>query len=733
MDDIEFLKSCKNLHKRVRTPTVIQMEFVECGAASLSMMLGHYKRFCTLEELRIACAVSSNGVEAGQIIRGGKCYGLLGKAFKKTIQKLVEVEPPFIIYWNFNHFLVLEGFSKKGVYLNDPACGPRIVTFEDFCHSYTGIVITFQKTEEFKPGGSPPSVLNALKTRIVGLASTFVFLGITQACLLIPGLATVAFTQIFIDNIFIEHKLEWKWYLIFSIMTSMFLSIFLNWARGKCIYKMNAKVSIRLSSQFFFYILKLPLNFYQQRSSGDLAYRLQLNDTVINIITEQLSRVVLNLLLIGVYGSIMFYFSFWIGLIAVVEAIVNIIILAWINRKRTDAMSKVLQTNLQMIGYSVGGLQSIETIKSLGLEADFFSKWANTNTAFLTSNQEYGSVNIFLSVITPLFNGFCSALTVTVGALLVMKGSLSIGMLMALQSISGNFVGPLMELVELGKSLQQTKIDLLRLDDSLNNAVDPRFATAEPMLSDAESIDKLTGALSIKDISFGYSKATDPIVENISFDIQPGKIVALLGPTDAGKTTIATMAAGLYDPWAGEVLYDGKTRNHIPATIFKDSIAIVDQTINLFPGSIRDNLTLWNIDISEETIVEAAKDACIHDQIITREKGYKYEMKEQGIDFSGGERQRFEIARAFITKPSLLILDEALNGLDIETEKTILRNVKKRGCACLIVTNRLSAIRLCDEIIVVDRGAVLQKGTHHTLKNEEGFYKQVILAGGKIQ
>ena len=730
MDDIEFLKSAHFSYKRQRVPTVMQMEMVECGAASLSMILGYHGRFCTLEELRIATGVSSDGVKASNIITAAQQYGLLAKAFKKSIEKLTELKPPFIVFWDFCHFLVVEGFSKKGVHLNDPALGPRCVTFTEFCKSYTGICLTFEIGDAFQKGGSPPSVFRALFRRLSGMKKVFLFLGISQACMLIPTLAFVAYTQIFIDDVFVSRYLDWKWYLLVSMSLTLLLHGALIYMRGKSVYRMNAKIAIKLSSQFFYHLLKLPLNFYQQRSSGDLAYRLQLNDTVINIITGQLSRAALNSLLVVIFGGIMFFFSFWIGIIAILEAGISIALLLYINRSRVDKMGQYMQTQLKMMGYSVGGLQSIETIKSLGLEQDFFSKWANANTEWMVSTQEFGKVNVFLSVLVPVVKGLSNAATLAVGAYLVITGKLSIGMLMALKIITHHFVGPLLEFVSLGQSLQQTKIDLLRLDDTLNNQVDSTFIHRKAEVPEVSEL-KLSGSLKMQDVSFSYSEVTGECIRGVSLEMQPGKTIGIVGPTDAGKSTLAQLIVGLYEPCNGSILFDEKKRSDIPINTFHNSVSIADQSTNLFNASIKENLTMWNSSISMYQMIEATKDACVHKNILSKPGAYDYLMTEQGTDFSGGERQRLEIARALVTNPSIMVLDEALSALDSETEAKVLERIRRRGCSCIVISNRLSTIRKCDEILVLDRGEIVQRGTHVSLSEEQGFYKEVIIEGGK--
>lgn len=733
MDDLQFLKSLKTKSKRARTPTVLQMELAECGVASLSMILSYYKRYCTLEELRCSCSSSNSGIQAEDILITARAYGLESKAIKRDIQSLVQEKAPYIAFWNFNHFLVIEGITRKGVFVNDPALGRRKITLDEFCKSYTGIILTFTPGKDFKPGGSASGVVSSLKKRISNIKDSFIFLAIVQACMLVPKLSMICFVQVFIDQIFMDKHLEWKWYLLFSIFICILLGAYLNWAQGKCLYKLNAKVSIQLVADFFFHILKLPISFYQYRSSGELAYRLQLNDEVVNTITQHLSRAALDLLLVGFYAAIMFYFNLWIGLISVAEALCVVLFFASIYRKRNDVVAQLQQNLIKTIGYEVGGLQNIETIKSLALESDFFCKWTNINTTHSLASQEYGRINTALTVVPSFINALSSTAILGVGALLVIRGEISIGLLVALKMVSSLFVEPLLELVKTAGVIQETKVNLLLLDDSLNNKLDSRFLREVPTIKKEQDVHKLKGDLSIKDLTFSYSRASSLVIDHISFELKPGKMVAICGPTESGKTTLAALIAGLYEPSSGELLYDGKKRSEIPSALLKSAVATVDRNIHLFPGTIRDNLTLWDKEASDEFIEEAARDACIHHVIASREKGYRYEMSEQGSDFSGGERQRLEIARALVSRPSILVLDEALSSVDAEIEKEIIRNIKRRGCACLILSNRLSTINLCEEVFVLDRGVIVQRGTHSTLKEEAGFYKEAILFGDKVK
>lgn len=706
-----------------RTPTVLQMEVVECGAASLAMILGYYKKFLSLEELRITCGVSRDGVSAFNVVAAGKSYGLDSKGARLSVEDLQLLKGPCILFWDFNHFVVFEGFSKKGAHLNDPAQGRRTLSLDEFSKHYTGVTLTFEKTDAFKPGGSPPSAIGALKGRFKYSQPAFIYLSVAQLCLLIPPLASAALAQIFIDKILADHYFTWIWGVVIALLTALILNGLLLWFRGKCLYRLNAFLSISMSSKFLKHLMQLPTDYYDQRSSGDLAWRVQLNDTVINNITEKLAGALLNALQIAVYAVVLFSFSWIIALVGILEIVFNIALLLFINRTRQEMMAKVIQNQLQMIGFSVTGIAYMETIKSLGMESDFFSKWANFNTRWLLSQQSFGKRNIVLATLVPFFRSITNALVLGIGAYLILQGKLTIGMWTALHIIMGYFLAPIQELISLGETIQTTKINLLRLDDTTKNKKDHLFTSQKEA---TESPVKLKGYFEMKDVDFGYTPTKPPVVQNINLSIAPGKSVAIVGGTGSGKSTITALAMNLYWPSKGEILYDNQKREEICPLSFCNSVSIVNQRIFLFSGSIRDNITLWNRSIPDELLITAAKDALIHEEVIKREGGYDHEIMEKGADLSGGERQRLEIARALVKNPTFLILDEATSALDAVTESLIIRNIKRRGCACLVIAHRLSAIRDCDEIIVLDQGKVVQRGTHESLKGVDGYYKELV-------
>lgn len=717
--------------KRIHTPTVIQMEAVECGAAALSIILGYYKCFVTLEELRIACGVSRDGSNASNMMKAAEHYGLDTRAYKKEVEDLYSLKPPYIIFWEFNHFVVVDHMAKKEVFINDPALGPRSVSIKEFSNSFTGIVMVFRPNEKFQKRGSPPSVIDALKKRLKNIRPIFLYLSIVQFSILIPTLAMASLSHTFIDKVFTDKNPNWIAGLIAGMIASAIFSSILIWFQETCLYKLKAFLSIVLSNNFFNYILKLPINFYQQRSSGDIAWRIQLNDIVIDQITQKIARAFLNAALVLIYAIIMLICDWIAACTVIIGGLLNVLLLIYINRSRSNAMARLIQKYLHMTGFAVNGLQNMETIKSLGLENDFFSKWAGHNSEWISAHQDFDQKNNVLQTLSPFFNTLTKSSLICVGAFLIMKGEMSIGALVGIQIVAQRFLDPLNELVQLGQTTQEVKVNLQRLDDSLENRKDELFEETPTTTKPIDNVVKLKCSLEMKNVTFGYNRIASPFIDNFNLNLEPKKVIALVGHTGCGKSTIAKLALGLFHPWNGTITYDGYKRKELPQYLIHNSISFVDQDILLFSASIKDNITLWNSAITDKDIVEAAKDACIHERILMIEEGYNYILEEGGLNLSGGERQRIEIARALATNPSLLILDEATSSLDSITEAEILKNIKHRGSACIIVAHRLSTIKNADEIIVLDKGKIVQKGPHEVLKAEEGLYKELIKVRGE--
>lgn len=714
--------------KRAKVPTVLQMEAVECGAASLAMILGYFGKYVPLEELRIECGVSRDGSKASNMVKAGRKYGLEVKGYRKEPAALRELPLPMIIHWNFNHFLVLEGFGEGMVYLNDPGEGPKTVSEEEFDEAFTGIVLTFQPGPDFKAGGDRPHIVTALKKRLKGSETALTYVILVGLAMVIPGLVIPIFSKIFVDDILLGGKDSWLMPLLLGMGMTAALRGVLTWLQSYYLLRLKTKVALSSSGQFLWHILRLPVEFFSQRYAGDISSRVKSNDRVADLLTGQLATNVLNLITIVFYFFLMVQFSVPLALVGVVTAAANVAYLKYVSEKRTDLNRRLLNDRGAFYGTSMSGLQIIETLKATGSESDFFSKWAGQQAKLLNSEQESGVPTQLLSAIPTFLNAITNAVVLVFGGYIVLSGKLTIGGLVAFQSLMTSFMTPVIGLVGLGGQLQEMEGDMNRLDDVMKYPVDVQ-AGEDQSGTPPGGIRKLQGYVELRAVSFGYSRLEPPLLEDFSISLSPGSRVALVGGSGSGKSTVAKIIAGLYQPWSGEIFLDGRVRKELPRAALNNSLAVVDQEISMFEGSVRDNITLWDHSISELDIVRAAKDACIHDDITSRPGGYDALMDEGGTNFSGGQRQRLEIARALAGNPSILVMDEATSALDPLTEKLVDENIRRRGCTCVIVAHRLSTIRDCDEIIVLEKGRVVQRGPHEELINIEGHYSGLINAG----
>jgi len=744
---------------RVKTPTLLQMEAVECGAAALGIVLGYYGRIVPLPELRRECGVSRDGSKASNLLKAARNYGLQAKGFKHELEQLVALKPPFIVFWNFNHFLVVEGFSSQKVFLNDPATGPRSVSRQEFDEGYTGIVLVMEPAAEFEAGGRKPSLAIALWERLQGAIGALAYCLLAGFLLTIVNLAVPVFNQIFVDEVLIQGREQWVRPLILGIILTTILQGVFTLLRLRYLRRLKVKLSIGMSSRFLWHLLRLPMSFYAQRFAGEITNRSSLNDEVADVLSGRLATTAIDAVMVVFYTVVMFQYDIVLTLIGILLAAVNVITLQVISRQRVDANQRLMQEYGKAAGVSIAALQSIETLKASGTESDFFARWAGYYTKAANSQQQLGITNQIFSVLPTLLMALSSMALLVVGGWRVMDGYLSIGMLIAFQALMQSFMQPVNNLVSFGSTLQELEGNLVRLDDVLCNPTDCQLEARNQTIASiipaetipAETIpaedvpaqnsftaqtavlpvSRLQGCIELRNVSFGYSRLEPPLIENFSLTIQPGQRVALVGGSGSGKSTIAKLISGLYQPWSGEIYFDGKLREQIPYSILTNSIAVVEQEILLFGGTVRNNLTLWDTTIPDHNLTRACRDAAIEDILLSMPGGYDAELLEGAANLSGGQRQRLEIARALVNNPAILIMDEATSALDAETEKKIDENLRRRGCTGLIVAHRLSTIRDCDEIIVLEHGKVVQRGTHDDLWKKNGVYAQLIRTEGE--
>ena len=492
--------------------------------------------------------------------------------------------------------------------------------------------------------------------------------------------------------------------------------------------RLETKLALTTSSEFFWHVLRLPSEFFAQRYGGEISNRITLNDQVAKVVAGDIANAFLNVIVVIFYALVMFSYDVVLTLVGIGVALLNLGALQLVARLRKEGNRKLINENGKLMGTTMSGVSMIETLKASGRESEFFTTWSGYLSKVLLAEQELAWLTRRLNAIPPFLMAFNNALLLALGAYRVMEGDLTIGMLVAFMYLMNNFISPVNELVGVGALLQETEGDMNRIDDVAKYKVAKEFRDPERAAREAAEVpQKLVGRIDIKDLTFGYITTAPPLIEDFSLYVQPGGRVAIVGGSGSGKSTIAKIVAGLHQPWDGQIQFDGMERSIINRVSLTSSVAMVDQEILLFEGSIKDNISFWDTTIDEKDIIQAAKDADIHDMIASREGTYDAPLLEKGTNLSGGQRQRIEIARALAINPTILIMDESTSALDPNSEKVVMDNIKRRGCTCLIVAHRLSTIRDCDAIIVMDKGQIVQRGTHDDLiQEEDGAYAQLI-------
>jgi NHLM bacteriocin system ABC transporter peptidase/ATP-binding protein len=715
--------------KRVRhTPTLLQMEAAECGAAALGIILYFFGRIIPLETLRSECGVNRDGSKAGNMAKAARKFGMEAVGRRLEAHTVLEESRnkgiPLIIHWNFNHFLVLEGHKGNKVFLNDPAVGHRTVDMEEFHKAFTGVALFITPGPNFKRGGEKFSVTKAVAARLAHEKGALVFILTVGLLMIVPGLAFPVFDQMFIDDVISLRHPNWIVNLMIAMGIGLFMNGLLSFLRELILIKWQTKLTLSDSSGFFWHVLRLPAAFFQQRFSGEIAMRVSFNEAVANTLTGEAATAVLDIFVAVFYLLLLVQYSLSLTAIGVSFSLINVLLMSFLRRRLTEMSMRIQQESGKATGTAVSGLQAIETLKANGNEADFFSKWSGYKAKEYDGTQQISMAAQMMSVAPAFFNGVNTALIMLVGGFNIMDGLMSSGIFIAFRSLMGNFQQPVTKLLSLAQSLQTTEMQMRRLDDVRRYGIDKINYADRP----ARPLEKkkLTGLVEFRDVSFGYSPLEPPLIENFSFTLKPGRMVALVGGSGSGKSTVAKLASGLYHAWSGQILFDGMERPDIPKDIIVASVACVDQEIYLFSGSIRENISLFDPSVPEKDILAGARDAMIDDDITRLEGKYGYRISESGANFSGGQRQRLEIARSLAVNPSILIFDEATSALDPLTEEAVLTNIRRRGCACLMSAHRLSAFRDCDEIIVLEYGKVVQRGTHNKMMAEDGPYRRLI-------
>jgi len=712
--------------KKWKTPTVLQMEATECGAAALGIILEFYGLTVPLEELRIACGVSRDGSKAINMVKAARKYGMNAIGAEADIDVLKEQKYPFIVFWQFNHFVVVELITKNKVYLNDPALGRYTLSLAEFNHFYTGVLLLIEPGPEFRTGGVKKTVWRSLFERLRGTGFDLTFIVLVSLASVVPNVLISGSTKIFIDEILVRGIHHWLPVLVIGIFITASLRALLSYLERKALLHLQVKSLFINSTQFLWHVFKLPMLFFDQRYAGDIEERISANDRIASMLSSDVTENIVGLISIGFYGIVLFFLSWKLTLLGISSSLINFILLYYISRQLSDKSFQYLQVRGKLSSAEINGIQAIETLKSGAQEDQFFQRWAGLHAKNINLQQKLGLLDQLLSTLPSLLRGLINLLILGIGSLQIISGELTIGTLVAFQSLLSSFNAPLMMLLNSGSQIQEIKGDIARLEDVLRHPIDAR---SELPIKKNRSLTKKALTLEFKNITFGYSPLEVPLIEKLNFTLTPGKQIALVGKTGSGKSTIAKLVTGLYQPWAGEILLNGNPLSKISREVLSPLIAFVDQDIFLFEGTVQENLTLWTGNIPKKQLEQAIMDADVNNLLKSRLDYLNTPVLEGGVNFSGGERQRLDIARALVKNPVILVLDEATASLDALCEEKIIQNLKERGLSLLIIAHRLSTIRYADEIIVLDSGKVVERGTHKELIDNSRHYHEFIVAG----
>ncbi|WP_411757669.1 NHLP family bacteriocin export ABC transporter peptidase/permease/ATPase subunit [Streptomyces venezuelae] len=702
------------------------MEAVECGAAALAMVLGHYARFVPLEELRIACGVSRDGSRASNLLKAARGYGLQAKGMQMDLAALAEVPAPAILFWEFNHYVVYEGmgrrFGRRGVYVNDPGKGRRFVPMDEFDTAFTGIVLTFEPGAGFRRSGRKPGVLGAVPGRLRGTSGTMAVAVVSSLLLVAVGATVPALSRTYIDMFLIGEQTSLLGVLFASMATALVLTATLTWLQQANLLRGRIVSSTLGSARFLRHLLRLPVSFYAQRNPADLVQRLRSNDAVAETLARDLTAAGVDAVVVLLYAVLLWTYDPQLTLVGVAVALLNVVAMRIAIRVRATGTRKLRAESARLTNTSYSGLTLIETMKATGGENGFFRRWAGQHAVTLDVQQRLGVPSAWLAVVAPTLAAFNSALILMIGGLRAVEGHLSVGLLVAFQALVTSFTAPISRLNGVAGRIQDFAADIARLKDVENFPVDPVHARREP----AAGTRRLTGHLELDGITFGYSPLDAPLLRDFSLTVGPGQQVALVGGSGSGKSTVSRLIAGLYTPWEGAIRIDGMRLADIPRGALAASVSFVDQDVFLFEGTVRDNVALWDPSVPDEAVLAALEDAAVLDVVAGRPGGIHSRVEQDGRNFSGGQRQRLEIARALVRNPGVLVLDEVTSALDAVTERLVIDNLRRRGCACVVIAHRLSTVRDSDEILVLDRGTVVERGPHEYLVAAGGRYAQLV-------
>ena len=702
-----------------RVPLVMQMESLECGAAALAMIMHYFRKWIPLAQVRVDCGISMNGSNAKNILRAARNYGMAARAWRVEPESLLAEGPfPCILHWGFNHFVVLCGFQGRRAVINDPARGCIRVEWDEFDRQFTGVCLIFFPGEDFVPSGSPRSFLYYAKEHLRGCRRAVLFLMLITAVSSLLGLIKPLFVRVFLDRLLTGQNPEWlqPFMMLFVLFALVCLAV--SWITAIFSLRLQGALDARGSSAYLRKVLRLPTQFFDQRLSADIADRQAASAEIADTLVKICAPLAVQSVTMAVCLAVMIRYSPMLSLISAGAFLLNLLVSAAAAVRRVNITRVQQLEGAKLSAAAVSGITMIETIKAGGAENAFFARWAGYQAGVNTQSVSYTLMNHVTGAVLRLITTTANLAVLGIGVMLVLRGWFTAGMVIAFQGFLSVFMGPAFSLIAAGQTMQEMIGKMERLDDVMSHEEDPVFAAGEKK----SGKEKLSGLIELKHVTFGYTPFEKPVISDFSMTVKPGQKIAVFGRTGCGKTTLARLIAGLYLPWSGTISFDSMLPQEIDRGLFAGSVSFIDQDTVFFEDTIAQNIRLWDDSIEDSEMERAARDAGIYDEIAAREGGFQHVLQAGGKEFSGGQRQCLEIARALCCQPGIVIMDEATSALDVQTESKIMRAVRARGITLIVIAHRLSAIRDCDKIIVLDEGHAVEQGTHEELISRGGVY-----------
>ncbi len=707
-----------------KVPVIMQLEALECGAAALAMVMAYYGKWVPLEQVRLDCGVSRDGSKAKNIYLAAERYGFSVKAYRMSPEAIREKGRfPCIIHWNMNHFVVLDGFRGRHVYLNDPARGEVRVTWEEFDRSFTGVTIIPVPSERFEPSGKRRSTVEFARKRLAGAGAAVAFAMLTTAISYLFGIANSVTSRIFMDRLLTGINSDWLYPFIGLMILLALIQLVVAWAQTIYSLRINGKMAVIGNTTYMWKVLRLPMEFFSQRLAGDIQSRAAMNASIAGTLVNTFAPILLNTGMMIFYLVLMLRQSPMLTLIGLVTLVLNIFMSRVISNHRINITRVQMRDAGKLEAATVSGIEMIETIKASGAENGFFQKWAGYQASVNLQSGKTALTDSFLGMIPTFFSTLANCAVLVFGVWVTMRGQFTLGAVLMFQGFLGSFISPAMTLVSAGQTIQEMRTQMERVEDVMEYPTDESVQEREP---EVPELVKLRGNVELRNVTFGYSRLEAPLISGFSLKMKTGDRIALVGASGCGKSTISKLVSGLYQPWSGEILFDGRPRSAYPREVMSGSLAVVDQDIILFEDTVANNIKMWDDSIQDFEMILAARDARLHEDITRLSGGYQHRLTSGGHDLSGGQRQRLEIARVLAQDPTVIILDEATSALDARTEYEVVNAIKDRGITCIVIAHRLSTVRDCDEIIVLDKGRVAERGTHDELMSRGGLYADLV-------